>query len=346
MESKNVFRWRGLMLVALALVAATLFGTRREQIAAARTLTAPEQANLQVSQTQSADGPLQVQVGTYILGVGNLDMTTGGYTMDFYLSFTCDRPCPEPQFEIMNATAEIYKDLQVATDRRYNYRVRAELATNLDLRNYPFDSHRLFIEIEDKIAATNELIYILEPTRSGVDKYVIVSGWNLDGLDTADPNDDWQAWVEEHTYPVFGDEVYSRYVFSVGISHPWLSSFMKGLFAAIVIVGVGMLSFLMPHDKAEDRINLTATTLASAIFYHMTLTASVPPIGYLTYADQFMILQYVFITISLAIAISLFIYLGKEKVEDARKIHLQTRWVVPILWLLSMVLMHYLTMIF
>jgi hypothetical protein len=45
---------------------------------------------------------------------------------------------------------------------------------------------------------------------------------------------------------------------------------MKGLFAAIVIVMGGMLSFLMTYDDTEDRINLSSGTLASAIFYCLT----------------------------------------------------------------------------
>lgn len=284
-------------------------------------------------------------VGTYILGVGNLDMTTGGYTIDFYLTLTCDRPCPEPQFDIMNATDESYKDLQSATDRRYNYRVRADLATRLDLEDYPFDAHTLTIEIEDKSLSNKELVFVVDTSATGVDKYVLVSGWDLDGFNTPEAEGNWQARVEDHLYPVFNNEAYSRYVFSLNISHPWQASFLKGLFAAIVIVGVGMLSFLMTYDDAEDRLNLTAATLASAIFYHMTLTSSVPPVGYLTYADRFMILQYVFITASLAVAVALFLLLseakrGSDHQKLAQQIHHLTRWVIPALWIISMVVMH------
>ena len=340
MEQKRTFRWSGLFLLALALIAVITFGAKSGRPVAAQAPIATEQVSSPVVKSQPADGPLQVMVGTYILGVGNLDMTTGGYTIDFYLTLTCDRPCPEPQFDIMNATAEIYKDLQSFTDKRYSYRVRADLATRLDLEDYPFDAHMLTIEVEDKSLTTNELVYVVDPGGTGVDKYVIVSGWDLNGLETPDTEDDWQATVEDHLYPVFNNEAYSRYVFSLNISHPWQSSFLKGLFAAIVIIGVGMLSFLMTYDDAEDRLNLTAATLASAIFYHMTLTSSVPPVGYLTYADQFMILQYVFITIALGIAIALFLLLGKEKHEQGKKLHHMTRWVVPVLWVLSMIVLH------
>jgi hypothetical protein len=120
---------------------------------------------------------------------------------------------------------------------------------------------------------------------------------------------------------------------------------MKGLFAAIVIVAVGMLSFLMKPTDAQDRISLTSGTLASAIFYHMTLTASIPPVGYLTYADRFMILQYIFITVSLGVAVALFLLQSGEDDKEERQalgeqIHMATRWSIPFLWIISMVVLH------
>ena len=57
---------------------------------------------------------------------------------------------------------------------------------------------------------------------------------------------------------------------------------MKGLFAAVVIIMVGMLSFLMKYDEIGERLALTSSTLVGAILYHLTLTASIPPVGYMT----------------------------------------------------------------
>jgi heme/copper-type cytochrome/quinol oxidase subunit 2 len=123
---------------------------------------------------------------------------------------------------------------------------------------------------------------------------------------------------------------------------------MKGLFAAIVIVAVGMLSFLMTYDDTEDRIALTSGTLASAIFYHMTLTASIPPVGYLTYADKFMMLQYVFITMALAVSVTLFLLVGTTRKARnlhalAKKVHKATRWSIPLAWVAAMIVLHVLS---
>jgi hypothetical protein len=294
-------------------------------------------------EAQSLAGKEAVRVGVYILSVGNLDTTSGTYSMDFFLNFTCENPpCDPTEFDLMNAASEpevIDQTDESVRGREFYYRVRADFQTNLDLRDFPFDAHTLRVEFEDKNKADEKYIFIVDPQISGIDSGVYVAGWDLEPyiLGTVIP----------HRYDVY-NESYSRARFEIKIAHPWFSSFMKGLFAAIVIVAVGMLSFLMNPDEAQDRIALTSGTLASAIFYHMTLTSSIPPVGYLTYADRFMILQYVFITASLGVAVALFLLLsaakrGTDHKKLALQIHEVTRWAIPVLWIVAMVALHYLS---
>lgn len=286
-----------------------------------------------------------VYVGVYILSVGNLDTTTGTYSMDLFLNFKCQTPpCDPTTFDIMNAASQ--PDIEDQTDdevrgSEFYYRIRAELQTNLNLRNFPFDEHILAIEFEDKNKLDTEFIYVPSRDLSGIDTEVYVAGWDIEPFI--------RGLEKSHAYAVYDDEAYSRARFAIRIYHPWFSSFMKGLFAAIVIVGVGMLSFLMQESEAADRLELTSATLAGAIFYHMTLTASIPPVGYLTYGDRFMILQYLFITASLGVAIALFLLQNEAEADEesqrlARQIHLNTRWTIPALWIVSMIALHLFTL--
>ena len=282
-----------------------------------------------------------VHVGVYILSVGNLDTRTGAYSVDFFLNLTCETlPCDPTQFDIMNANPKPAPDDQTLEEDRqkgiYYYRIRANLQTNLNLREFPFDKHTLTIELEDKNKNRNKYQFVADRELSGIDSEVYVAGWNL------------QPYIEgieiAHQYPVY-HEAYSRLRFSIQITHAWSSSFMKGLFAAIVIVGAGMLSFLLKENEARDRITLTSSTLASAIFYHMTLTASVPPVGYLTYADRFMILNYIFIATQLMVALTLFLLQRQENDTPdrqalARQIHTITRWMIPLGWILALITLH------
>jgi hypothetical protein len=276
--------------------------------------------------------PIKVKVGVYVLQVGNLDISSGTYSMDFYLQFLCDRPCDEPAFDIMNSS-EISAENQTSDSRGgtfYTYRVKANLSTNLDLRKYPFDSHLLSVAIEDKNLGANEMVYENFPGLSGVDPEAVVSGWDID---RAIPH----GVVTDHFYPMFSNSPYSRISFQVRIFHNTFSSFMKGLFAAIVIVLVGMLSFLMKHTDVSDRLALTSSTLVGAILYHLTLTAGIPPVGYLTFADKFMIGNYVITFAALAVTVMLMWYVNHGLKEQAVKLHCRTRLTVPALWIVLMV---------
>jgi hypothetical protein len=116
---------------------------------------------------------------------------------------------------------------------------------------------------------------------------------------------------------------------------------MKTLFAAIVIVGVGMLSFLMRHDEVAERLALTSSTLVGSILYHLTITSTIPPVGYLTFADKFMIVNYIVVGAALLVTVMLMYYsygFEPDDAEDAKRLHRWTSWVVPLSWVVLMVL--------
>ena len=280
---------------------------------------------------QAADGKLVEKVGFYVLGITDLDVATGSYTMDGYLNFECNRACNEdpdnPAFDIMNATGDPDIEEQTSDTKGgtiHYYRIRVPLASNLILKDFPFDYHLLTLHMEDKILGDNELTYEFDSSKSGVDDFAIVSGWEVERTIKGE--------IIPHKYAIYTSP-FSRLVFSVAIYHPWFSSFMKGLFAAVVIIMVGMLSFLMKYDEIGERLALTSSTLVGAILYHLTLTASIPPVGYMTFADKFMLGNYVILFAALAVTVRLMLFVNADEHEKAKKLHNYTQWLIPVAWL-------------
>ncbi|MBN1453562.1 MAG: hypothetical protein JW963_21280 [Anaerolineales bacterium] len=142
-----------------------------------------------------------VHVGIYVLSVGNLDTTTGTYTIDFFLNFKCETtPCDPSNFDLINAAAEPFIEDQTADDERgkeFYYRVRSDLQTQLDLKDFPFDSHQLKISLEDKLKNSDEYVFVVDPSLSGIDSSVLVSGWDLSPKLSADN--------EDHVYKVYNE---------------------------------------------------------------------------------------------------------------------------------------------
>lgn len=94
-----------------------------------------------------------VNVGTYIINVGQYDITQGSYILDFYLWFEGDYT---PNFEFTNGRA-ITIDKMIDKPGYVFYRIEGKFYNEIDLRDYPIDSQKLTIEIEDKILEKNRL---------------------------------------------------------------------------------------------------------------------------------------------------------------------------------------------
>lgn len=229
-----------------------------------------------------AGPPIKVRVGVYLLNVGRLDIGAGTYSMDFYVSFRCSEDCQPGNFEILNGRATVDKN---DDEPRFKvFRVRADLVAQFDLRSFPFDSHRLQISFEDKVLQDSRLVYEPDYEMTGIHPSAVVVGWNLDRK--------WKVSIDQDRYDVYGQS-YSRATFSIGVNRPKLSAFLKNLTPALIITLSGFLALLMGADKATSRLTLTTSALVGSVLFHINMTSSMPPIGYLTFGDRLMMLNYI-----------------------------------------------------
>ena len=273
--------------------------------------------------------PIQANIGVFVISVGNLELASGTYFMDFYLTIQCDRPC-QPDPDILNAVAapEITRqNADTQGDTFYFYRVRANLSTEVYLDNFPFDEQILRLSVGDKQATKSEMEFNAEPELSGWDySNIHILGWSV--------KRDLDIFLSEDAYPINQSALYSRYNFSLTVFKPWISSFINDILPVLVIMLVGLLSFLMSPDAAGERLALTSSTLLALILFHINLNSALPPLNSLTYTDKFMLVNYLTASISTAISAILLVLRDNQNLEVAKKLNGWTRWVVPPLWAL------------
>ena len=263
--------------------------------------------------------PVKVYVGVYVLNLGKFELATGAYTVDFYLSLRSQEPVEMGDFELMNGRAATVDKL-IDTPTEKFYRIQANLSQNLDLRRYPFDEHLLTIEIEDKRRTVDELVYVVDEQSCGVDPGVIVVGWRLAG---------WEAKVLAHEYEIYG-ETYSRFVFGLRIQRVILNAVIKSFLPIACMVLVGFLSLLLAPDKVTTRLSLNISTLLGAVMFHVNLTASIPPVGYLTLADRIMIVTYVVLVVILFSGVAILRWAEREdKKALALRVYHQALGLIP-----------------
>jgi hypothetical protein len=270
-------------------------------------------------------------VDVTVLNISSIDLTAGTYAVDFYISFICRKPpCRnEPNWDIMNATEVIEPEDQGTSIpfKIYDYRLKATLIGLVDYTFHPFDYLYVDIFIEDKKYGSEDLTY--EYHSLEVDPMLFnPSGWYYR------PE---RNGGETFAVTYAGDPTaYARLNMWLFLERDPFGAFMKSIFAALVIVMVGMLSYLMRVEDAGERLALTSSTLVAVVLYHISLVAGVPATGYLTFVDKFMIATYVVVFLSLAVSVQAMVYVNNGQKKKAEILHKRTRWTVPILWILLM----------
>ena len=250
---------------------------------------------VQAQTNNSPVGSNVVRVGVYVLNVGKFDLASGTYTMDFYLTMSCGKPnCNMGSFEFMNGRASSLHEIE-NTPMEKSWRIEANLYSNVDLQDYPFDRHTLAMRIEDTQLTEQNLTYQPDRAGSGLDPSIVVVGWMITG---------WNQSVTNHYYSVY-NETYSQYTFSVSLEREpafGFEIFIPVFFLSFIAL-IAMLMYGKTSSVLENRVLLTASCLVAAVLFQFSLDNNVPPLGYLTFADKFMIVTYSIIISALVIGI-------------------------------------------
>jgi hypothetical protein len=261
-----------------------------------------------------------VNIGLYLLNLGKFDISTGSFTADFYLSLKCNDICPSYDFEFMNGRASSLEKIIDEPNEKF-YRIQANLVSPINLKKYPFDSQKLEIILEDKKKTIEDLEYVPDLEQSGIDDSIIFIGWNID---------DWKAYTREHTYDIY-DEVYSQYVFEIPISRIIINAIFKTFLPITFIIFVMLSSFVLDPDKITTRLTMVGSALVASVMFHVSLANQIPPVGYLTFIDKFMVLTYFVILLSFIFNVLLLELHEQKKEELVKKLHRYTEFTMFIL---------------
>lgn len=267
-----------------------------------------------------------VSVGLYLLNLGKFEVGTGAFTADFYLSMKCDN-CSLDSYEFMNGRAASIDKIIDEPHEKF-YRIQANLNSPIDLKRFPFDQQKLQIILEDKIQTVDEVAYTPLNEETDIDDSIVFTGWNING---------WDVKIKNHEYAVY-NETYSQYVYTVTIERIAINSFFKTFLPVLFIIIVVLSSFVLDPDKIITRLGMAGSSLIAAVMFHISITNQIPPVGYLTFADKFMILTYFVLLAIFVINIVMLELHEQKKMEIVEKMHRRTEYsmfvVVPILYIL------------
>jgi len=278
----------------------------------------------------------KVGIGIYVLSVEDFDIATGRYILHFLFAMRCgETPCSIDDILLINGRmtdVEVMRDreeISEANPFHKVYRVRAELDERIDLHEYPFDDQELTIIFESKKERAEQPIYEAVPGFISVDPRVYVPGWDVQS-------------VTGRSIPFvykFGATEFSvnRFKFGMVIDRSASDAVFKNFIPMFLLILIMLLTFILDLDKLELRIGIVSSVLIASVVFHLAMAGALPPVGYLTFPDKFMMLTYLVTLATFFLNIIILREIQAKKKGLAKFIYQKSKFWGPVLILLAYV---------
>jgi len=239
-----------------------------------------------------AAGAQTMHVGISLEKLNKFEVGPGTFSAEFFLTFRCEHAPCRPDFEITNGKMTGAPDKVVDDALLKQFRIKAELEGLVDLSDFPFDKHVLTIGLVDR----NEGVkYTVDENHSHIDDSVKLAGWTIAPTFT----------VHTETQKLEDGREISEAQLGIGLSRPRASAFFKSLVPVFFMVFVAGFTLILKPKSATGRLATATGGLMSVVMFHLSSTSSLPPMGYLTLLDKFMLATYLVYLVNIAFSVAM-----------------------------------------
>lgn len=252
--------------------------------------------------------PVQVVVGSYVTKVQDVSFKDNKYAVDFYLWFRWKAEGaladykPLDSFELVNGKVENKSSVVEKKIGELNYasvRVSATISETWDLKQFPFDSHRLQVHLEDSAHGTDELVFVPDTKNSRLGDELNLAGWVLTDFKGEVGTKVYQSNYGDTTLPSDARSEYSRYSLSMDMNRTTFGTAWKLLSTVLAATAVAFVAFMVKPSDLDPRFGLGVGALFAVAASAFVVSSSVPDSGVMTIADQVHMVAIGFIFLSL-----------------------------------------------
>ncbi len=199
-------------------------------------------------------------------------------------------------------------------------RLAGPLAADLELREFPFDTQELTIDIVSYQYSPAELTYSDDSEMIATIDSFRSKGWTFEAL--------------EPQYSVYrlaeGGAGTSLLRFAVRAERK------SGFYALTLALPMTLILFLawlvhwIPPTVVPPRLGMSSATVFSLIAFGVSFRLTLPAIDYLTRADRFVVFTTLLVAVSLAVTVLASTWANGDRVEEANRLSRRMRIAFPI----------------
>ena len=199
--------------------------------------------------------------------------------------------------------------------------VSVPLATQFDLRRFPFDRQTLELQVESFAWDRDHLQFLHDETISGFSEGIAIPEWNIEAV---------IGQVKD--VPVMrSDTPFARYFLEIEITRKPGFYLWKVFLPLVLIVALSWSVFWMTDERFSSRSRISSTGVLTIVAYQFVFAKDLPRLGYLTLLDQIMIGSFIL----LAVTVFESLLVDRASQTDPLKaiqIDRTSRWLFPVVY--------------
>ncbi|MGI9309605.1 MAG: hypothetical protein ACR2P6_10095 [Gammaproteobacteria bacterium] len=206
---------------------------------------------------------------------------------------------------------------------QYVQRLTGDLAADLDFKEFPFDVQTLPIDIISYQHSPQEVFFSQDVVIGSRNKPFSIEGWRLTIME-----------------PEYGEFL----VPSTGAIRPRLTHFVTAkrntqyyfftmFLPMTLIVFMAWTAFWLQPDIVPARMAISTASIFSLIAFGFSIRMSLPPVSYMTRADQFTLGCTLLVFLALGVSVAGSRMASSDRMKQALRLNAAARWVYVILFL-------------
>jgi len=286
-------RYQVIFVVFLTAILTGLFITSFRQFVAFE--VKPEMYPLSPQELEvNAKHSTLVQAGLHINNFSEFDIRTNSFTFGGILWFVFDKSTISIEqiehFSFSRGTIleKSEPEIKFIDDNCFaQYNIRVQFKADINQKYFPFDDHRLYIELVNKFVSPQELVFDASLTSFLLSDNILIIGWRpidravqtgfgLSVLDTADP--------AKNVY-------HPKVLFSIDFRRNGIQDILLIFLPLCLLIFICFFSLGFDPPESSVRIlNLSLASITGLITYRFVLQNMTPQVGYFILSDCFFLL--------------------------------------------------------
>ena len=208
----------------------------------------------------------------------------------------------------------------------YEEKFSARLEMVYDLRQFPFDSQLLEIEMESFSWSDNEMLLHEQTDRIGFGDDFEIPEWHTEALRTE------IRTIQE----IRQNEPFSEMVMEIEITRRSGFYIWKMIVPLVMLVVLAWSVFWMHGESVPDRLSVSIVGVLTVVAYQFVITDSLPRVPYITFMDSFFVISYISMILAALENVAAGIVASEGNEEFELSLDRTSRWAFPLGFALSM----------